>query len=234
MRQTEVREPAEEPGSTFDLVFVNRFLTKPHFPGRQTIVRQRLQNIYNDSNNYSYDCDSTAFYVAIVRMQSLFHAILSRFHFVWYRGMNCRLSNLEKKEEKRRWYMNAIRVTIPRHNCVHEVNGHSSNVDYKSMFYITCRYIFDYVLHQQREPWYASVPYYRSLRATVSYHLTTKKWFDSVKIFSFENHWLFSYVFQDRQLSDEATYERGEPSTSSTLVQGKFVNCRKNISCLEK
>ena len=130
--------------------------------------------------------------------------------------------------------MNAIRVTILRQNCVDEVNGHSSNVDYKSVFYLTCRYIFDYVFHQQCRPWYATVPYYRSLRTTVSSYFTTKKWFNSVKIFTFESHWLLPYVFQERQPSDEAIYERGEPSTSGALVQGKFVNCCKNKSCLEK
>ena len=41
--------------------------------------------------------------------------------------------------------MNAILVKSLRHHCVHEVNGHSSDVDYKSMLDIVCRYIFDYV-----------------------------------------------------------------------------------------
>ena len=42
--------------------------------------------------------------------------------------------------------MNAIRVSSVRHNCDHEANGYNSDVDYKSMFYIVFRYIFDYVL----------------------------------------------------------------------------------------
>ena len=91
--------------------------------------------------------------------------------------------------------MNVILVTILRHHSVHEINGHSSDVDYKSMLY---------------------------------------SWFYSVKIFIFENHWLLPFVFQRRQLSDAGTYERGEPSTSGALVQGKFVNCCKNKSCIEK
>ena len=40
--------------------------------------------------------------------------------------------------------MSAIRVTSLPSHCVHEVNGHSSDVDNKSMFYIACRF-FDYV-----------------------------------------------------------------------------------------
>ena len=31
------------------------------------------------------------------------------------------------------WYMNGIRVTSPRHHCVHEVDGHCIEVDNRSM-----------------------------------------------------------------------------------------------------
>ena len=41
--------------------------------------------------------------------------------------------------------MNAICVTSLRQHYAHEVTGHSNEVDYKSMFYIVCRYIFDYL-----------------------------------------------------------------------------------------
>ena len=41
--------------------------------------------------------------------------------------------------------MNIISVISLRHQCIHEVNGHSNDVDYDSMFYIVCRFIFDYV-----------------------------------------------------------------------------------------
>ena len=65
-----------------------------------------------------------------------------------------------KKEEKRKWYMDAFRVKSLRHHCVNEVNGRSSDVDYKSMFYIVCQYIFDFVspppLIQQCGPDYAT------------------------------------------------------------------------------
>ena len=40
--------------------------------------------------------------------------------------------------------MHAIRVISLRHDSVREVNGYSGDVDYKSMFYIVCRYIFDF------------------------------------------------------------------------------------------
>ena len=40
----------------------------------------------------------------------------------------------------------------PRHHYVHEVNGHSGDVDYKCMFYIACWYIFDDVAPEQRGP----------------------------------------------------------------------------------
>ena len=52
--------------------------------------------------------------------------------------------------------MNAIRVTSLPHHCVHEVNGHSRDVDYKSMSHIVCWYIFDYVTPQQHGPDYAT------------------------------------------------------------------------------
>lgn len=42
--------------------------------------------------------------------------------------------------------MNAIRVTRQRYHCIRELNGHSNDVDCKSMFHIVYWYIFDYVL----------------------------------------------------------------------------------------
>ena len=41
--------------------------------------------------------------------------------------------------------MNVIRVTSLLYHRVHKVSGHNSDVDYMNMFYIACRYIFDYV-----------------------------------------------------------------------------------------
>ena len=55
--------------------------------------------------------------------------------------------------------MNAIYGASLRHHCVHEVNGHGSDVEYKIMFHLVCRYIFNYVSPpvQQRGPGYTNI-----------------------------------------------------------------------------
>lgn len=53
----------------------------------------------------------------------------------------------KKKEEKRKWNMNAIDVMSLCQYSVHKVNVHSDDIDYNSMFYKACLCIFDYVTH---------------------------------------------------------------------------------------
>ena len=55
--------------------------------------------------------------------------------------------------------MNAIRVTSQRHHCVHEVNGHSSDVVCKNIFHSLSVHLQLCVPHpvQQRCPSYISV-----------------------------------------------------------------------------
>ena len=54
----------------------------------QAVIPQRIHVVpfrIKDSNNYSYDSDSPAFYAAILGTQSLCDSILLRFRFLRYR-----------------------------------------------------------------------------------------------------------------------------------------------------
>ena len=60
----------------------------------------------------------------------------------------------KKKKEKRKWYINAIRVTSLHYHYVDKVKGYSGDVDDKIMFSMVRRYLLDHAPPRKREPGY--------------------------------------------------------------------------------